>query len=241
MWASAPCATTFSPARRERPCSKRSKLPVTCTCSSITTASAPSGTGAPVMISRASFAATASPVQCSPALTVPKTRSGSAGTRSTQRVAVARGAGKRRLVAVRGDSLTQYASCSFLQTHRVAVPRRLEAARVFQYGCKCLLETENRFTHRCGGSTTGTAWGKQRAPAGEPPGLGCRLRPTFWVRGSSCRPSGPSAPALPSPAQPWDHWEPAPGTSGRPRCIPAAASAGWSWGRRRTCRPVPDP
>jgi hypothetical protein len=75
--ASAPRGTTFSPARSIRPSSIVTEPSQTATtvCSTIATASAPSGSGAPVIISMASSCPTAVPCQTSPAFTDPATRS----------------------------------------------------------------------------------------------------------------------------------------------------------------------
>ena len=82
--ACAPWATMFSPSAMVRGGMSRTRLPSASTCSSIITASAPAGTGAPVMISHAAFGGSG-PAGASPARVVPASASGACAEASAAR------------------------------------------------------------------------------------------------------------------------------------------------------------
>ena len=111
--ACAPRATMFSPFSMVRGGSSRTVRadgpPPVSTCSSIITASAPAGTGAPVMISHAAPRGSGPDGAC-PARVEPATASGrcARGLRSPAGEAVAGGARKGRLVAVGTERLRQH-------------------------------------------------------------------------------------------------------------------------------------
>ena len=174
--ACAPRATMFSPFSMVRGGSSRTVrsdgLPPASTCSSIITASAPAGTGAPVMISHAAPGGSGPDGAC-PARVEPATASGrcARGLRSPAGKAVAGGARKGRLIAVGTERPRQHpAGCprKLDALHRGPEPRPLRGVCRHQRGASSKLSR--------------SGLGKARTPAMDCRGSGQREK--------LCEPSG---------------------------------------------------
>ncbi len=121
-----------------------------CVCSTITTASAPAGMGAPVMISTACPGPT-SPANRSPARTSPMTSQLARQVDGAHGIAVAHRARQRGSVAVGGNVFGQHASGCFIQPGFLRLWNLPPRACFPQHGFPSFRECQRRHAFYCTG------------------------------------------------------------------------------------------